>query len=360
MRSRERTKRYVLGRKHEDWLGDSRSPEGSIVRATDIYVPPQRIGFGRLGARDSARASYLAGAALAAFGLEGYSIAAVIKHSNVVVRLVSPSGPALALRLRIAPAVDARTEFEWLSAVRRGTGLRVVEPFAEEFVENTRVVVDRDGTLVECSLFYWADGTPLAAHLSTENYKELGRMTAELHDFACGWSAPPGLKPLVWNRTLYYEGTELVVSNSRFRSFVSRQEASAVETIMARADEELRSLALASDRIFLHGNIEMWNVLTTGPGELRLLDFEDVMLGTPVQDVAITLFYGSERSDYDRLIRAYQEGYCGRREWPVRDGRQMDLLVAARATMLLNYALETEAKKKLVTDRLLPLILAAA
>jgi Ser/Thr protein kinase RdoA (MazF antagonist) len=93
---------------------------------------------------------------------------------------------------------------------------------------------------------------------------------------------------------------------------------------------------------------------------LRLIDFEDVMFGAPVLDVAITLYYGRERPDYVALSQAYEAGYRSVRDWPVRDSRQMDLLIAARAAMLLNHALQTEPDKKWVTDRLLPLILAAA
>ena len=129
---------------------------------------------------------------------------------------------------------------------------------------------------------------------------------------------------------------------------------------MRDADVELGRLAAAPDRIFLHGNIEMWNVLTTRPGELRLLDFEDVMLGPPVLDVAITLYYGRERTDHEVLSKAYEAGYRSVRDWPVSNSHQMDLLVAARAAMLLNHALKTEPDKRSVTDRLLPLILAAA
>ena len=50
----------------------------------------------------------------------------------------------------------------------------------------------------------------------------------------------------------------------------------------------------------------------------------------------------------------------GHRCVEVRDSRQMDLLVAARAAMLLNHGLQTAADRQSVTDRLLPLILAAA
>ena len=82
-----------------------------------------------------------------------------------------------------------------------------------------------------------------------------------------------------------------------------------------------------------------------GPRQLRLLDFEDVMFGDPVLDVAITLYYGRERPDHAALSEAYESGYRSVREWPVRDTRQMDLLVAARAVMLLNHALQTELTK---------------
>ncbi|KKK05783.1 phosphotransferase enzyme family protein [Micromonospora sp. HK10] len=323
-------------------------------------MPPQRIGIKTLTADDAARAGVLVEAALEAFGLDGYTVASLTRHSNVTARLVSEDGPPLALRLRSGPTVDGRTEFEWLSAVRRGTDVRVVEPFADDFHRNTRVVVDADGIPVECALFHWAAGRPLAADLSETNYHKLGWMSASLHEFASKWVAPPGLKPLVWDRTMYYAGTSLVITDPRHREYVSRHDAQTVAAVAEEADAELGRLAECPDRIFLHGNIEMWNVLTTSPGELRLLDFEDVMFGHPVLDIAITFYYGRERSDHPLLCRAYEAGYRSVRAWPVRDSRQMDLLTAARAAMLLNHALLTEKEKRPVTDRLLPLILAAA
>lgn len=325
-----------------------------------LYVPPQRIGFGTLGDAEAARVGSLVDAALAAFSLDGYSIASLTKHSNVTARLVSHRGPPLALRLRTGPRVDSPTEFAWLQAVRQGTTIRVVEPFAEDFESNTRVVVDADGTPTECALFHWAEGRPLAADLTVENYRALGRMSARLHEFASAWRPPPGLKPLVWDRTIYYEGTSLVLTDPCFEEYISRNDADAVERVLGEADDELIRLAAAPGRIFLHGNIEMWNVLTTAPGKLRLLDFEDVMVGAPVLDVAVTLYYGRERPGYGGLSAAYESGYRSVRGWPVVDARQMDLLVAARAAMLLNHALQTEEDKGPVTDRLLPLILAAA
>ena len=325
-----------------------------------IYVPPQRIGIKDLVDAEALRSRTVAEQALAAFALDGYEVASLTKHSNVTARLVSPGAPSLALRLRQAPGVDVRTELEWLRAVRRGTSVRVVETYAEAAADTVRRVTGPNGETVECTLFLWADGQPLAAHLTETNYRELGRLSAALHEFGARWKPPEGLKPLLWNQTMYYEGSRLQVVDPQYRAFISTSEARIVKEVVAAADAELSQLAREAHGIYLHGNIEMWNVLTTGPGELRLLDFEDVMHGDPVLDIAITLYYGRERNDYRALSSAYEEGYRSVRPWPVRDSRQLDILTAARATMLLNHALQTESDKQSVTERLLPLILAAA
>lgn len=327
--------------------------------ASDVYVPPQRIGFRELSAPEAARVASLVDSALQAFGLKGYEVASLTKHSNVTARLVSASGPALALRLRDAPGVDVRTEYEWLDAVRRGTSIHVIETFAEALDGMVRTVEAPDGKPIECALFLWAQGRPLAAELNETNYRELGRTTALLHDFAATWNPPADLKPLVWDRTMYYENTALVFGEPDYAEYVTATQASSIERIVAEADRELARLARDPTCMFLHGNIEMWNVLVTGPGQLRLLDFEDVMFGHPVLDVAITFYYGRERKDYPALTQAYESGYRSVRTWPVRNPRQLELLTAARATMLLNYALQTETDKRSITARLLPLILSA-
>lgn len=323
------------------------------------YVPPQRIGIEPLRGADEAQVRVRVSDALAAFGLEGYRVEALMRHSNLTARLVRDESPTLALRMRSGPAVDARTEFVWLDAVRRGSSILVVQPFANEFEMNTRIVEHSDGAVTECALFLWAEGASLAAELTIENYRLLGVLSAELHEFASRWDAPPGLNPLVWDKTMYYEGTSLIIAEPRYGEFISRSAAEKVLQVVHEADKELGRLASARDQIYLHGNIEMWNVLVEPSGGLRLLDFEDVMIGSPLLDIAITLYYGQERADYKDLSGAYEAGYRSVRPWPVQSARQLKLLTAARAAMLLNHALLTVADKRDVTERLLPLILEA-
>ena len=330
-----------------------------LMGRPDIYVPPQRIGIKPFSQEAEEQARALIASALEAFGLTGYSVALVSKHSNITAKLISPEAPPLALRVRSAPGVDARTEFTWLQAVRNGTDLDVVRPWASSFAENTRLVQGPDGSPVECSLFYWVPGEPLAAHLTPENYSALGLLTARLHDFAAGWRPPHGLKPLCWNRCLYYTESQFVIDAPAYRKLISPADAEVVRRVKSSADAELERLSRLDERFYLHGNIEMWNVVTTGPRKLTLIDFEDVMFGHPALDVASTSYYGRERPDYLDLIGAFRSGYTDLREWPVRDDRQLALLMAARAIMLLNHALQTEEDKQDVVSRLLPTIMNA-
>ncbi len=328
--------------------------------APAAYVPPQRIGFKTLPPADLPLYRQVVAQALDHFGVRDYSIDGFLRHSNITARITRPGRPGLALRVRTGPTVSARTELTWLLAVRAGTHVRTVAPYGTSLEEMTvEIPHPVEGGPLECSLFRWAEGEPLAAHLTPNSYHRLGALAAEMHTFATSWTAPDGLAPLSWDRTMYYEGTRLVVARPEHSALVSRREAAIVEQVVAAADVELARLAALPNPIFLHGNIEMWNVLVDQMGRLRLLDFEDVMRGQPIHDIAITLYYGMERPDYQELAAAFRAGYTSVRDWPDVDEPVLRLLMAARATMLVNHTLLTEPDPRPVVARLLPIILRA-
>jgi Ser/Thr protein kinase RdoA (MazF antagonist) len=72
-------------------------------------------------------------------------------------------------------------------------------------------------------------------------------------------------------------------------------------------------------------------------GELYVIDFEDVNLGYPVQDVAVTLSYGRQREGYEAWRAAFKDGYSSVRAWPGEGERTIETLMAARSVMFINY-----------------------
>ena len=68
-----------------------------------------------------------------------------------------------------------------------------------------------------------------------------------------------------------------------------------------------------------------------------MIDFEDVNLGYPVQDIAVSLMYGQERDGYNEWKIAFKKGYCSVRMWPSEDEKTIETLMAARVVMFINY-----------------------
>ncbi|MEZ4659801.1 MAG: phosphotransferase [Caldilineaceae bacterium] len=68
-----------------------------------------------------------------------------------------------------------------------------------------------------------------------------------------------------------------------------------------------------------------------------MLDFEDLMIGSPLQDVAITLYYGRTHADYAALAAAFEEGYHSVRPWPAPSLYELETLIAGRTLMFINY-----------------------
>jgi Ser/Thr protein kinase RdoA (MazF antagonist) len=112
--------------------------------------------------------------------------------------------------------------------------------------------------------------------------------------------------------------------------------------VIEKSDAVFARLFRDTDELMLiHGDLHYWNV-HVHQGEIYLIDFEDVNLGYPVQDIAITLSYGQHREGYQEWKSAFMEGYTSIREWPNLAEDVIPTLTAARTAMFINYAARIE------------------
>ena len=266
-------------------------------------------------------------------------------HTNVTYRVDTEDGRAFALRVGTTledTDADVASEMAWLSALVRESDVPVVRP-----VENA------DGELVtmavgpgvpeerRCVLFSWLPGSVLADQTSTARYADLGELAAQLHDHGERWRPPRTFRPLVWDRVFYYPTEPVVLFDPRYRRWMTKERTDTLREALEILTPELGRLHRERRLCVIHGDLQMGNVMVHR-GRLTAFDFEDVMRGTPVQDIAITLSYGRARPDYGELCRAFRAGYERRRGWPVEFEGQLELLMAARKMMFLNYLLRTE------------------
>jgi Ser/Thr protein kinase RdoA (MazF antagonist) len=88
----------------------------------------------------------------------------------------------------------------------------------------------------------------------------------------------------------------------------------------------------------LHNDLHQWNV-RIWRGRLSPIDFEDLMWGWPVQDIATTLYYHLNDS-FSAMRDAFQEGYTRVSPWPERYPGEVGAFLAAQGMMLANFILE--------------------
>ncbi|MDH4067258.1 MAG: phosphotransferase, partial [Acidobacteriota bacterium] len=106
----------------------------------------------------------------------------------------------------------------------------------------------------------------------------------------------------------------------------------------ARAEEAIAALRGAVPMQLLHGDFHPWNVKVQR-SRIAAFDFEDLMWGWPIQDVATALYYFHGNPEYQVLANAFAEGYRSVAPWPAANQSEIDTFLMGRALVLANYVL---------------------
>jgi Ser/Thr protein kinase RdoA (MazF antagonist) len=241
--------------------------------------------------------------------------------------------------------VENQAEMYWLDAIKRDKPIKAIEP-----------IVRRDGTYIttaevqgipgekRCVLFKWVPGKTLEHYLTPKNYYKLGQTLARLHIHAETLNPlPMHIQPKKWDTIFYYPDEPVVYNAAEYSHLFPPERIACIDAVITHANRVFENLyACQDDLILIHGDLHYWNVHVY-QGDLYVIDFEDVMLGHPVQDIAITLYYGKDHQAYHELCAAFQQGYTSIRVWPVENEYVIAALMAARSVNFINYVARIEA-----------------
>jgi Ser/Thr protein kinase RdoA (MazF antagonist) len=234
----------------------------------------------------------------------------------------------------------------WLSALRCDTGLGLPEPLPA-----------RNGSLVitvqvpgvpeprHCALFTWLPGPDLAGRLNTENVYKLGQYSARLHEHAKTFSPPDDFRLRKLDRVFPYSDPDfsyvepVLIFNDGFCDLFPPRRLEIFRRVVDRIQSALDDLyADPGELRVIHNDLHQWNVKVYR-GEMYALDFEDLIWGYPIQDIATTLYYYQGYSNWKDLFEAFRQGYTSQSEWPEAYPGQMETFMAGRGIMLVNYLL---------------------
>jgi len=255
-----------------------------------------------------------------------------VDGSKYVIRIYSETDSSLA---------ENQTEMFWLAALARDTELRIIQPVTRKDGEYL-TFVSMEGIPGEkrCAIYKWVPGVPLEKYVSVKTYYQLGAIMAGLHNHAEGLILPGEIQPKRWDKTFYFPGEKAVYNTSEFSDLYTPEQIRILDRACACANPFLAEMYKKDRTPFvIHGDLHFWNV-HIHRGVLYVLDFEDMVMGFPEQDISISLYYLRNEANYAELASAFQAGYATMREWPNLPEGDLHSFWLARMTNFANYAAE--------------------
>ncbi len=284
----------------------------------------------------------LALAALQDYDLDLRRMSLLSNSFNAIYRIDTTGGEKYVLRVSL-PGMrsleEVRSEMTWLAALRRDTDLHVPLPFPTRKGDLVTTAEGEDVPAARhCTVFSWVPGKDLAQQISPVYYERLGVLAARLHNHAESYTPPEGF----WLKTMdkvIPAGTPDFFGEE-YEHLFPPERRKVFERAFERVEEALGKLyARPANPHVLHADLHQGNVKVYR-GKLYALDFDDTMIGYPVQDAAISFYYILHHPEYGDLREAYQRGYASERPWPEAYPGQIDAFVAGRAFLLVNFLVQ--------------------
>jgi Ser/Thr protein kinase RdoA (MazF antagonist) len=284
-------------------------------------------------------------AALERYDLDVTRVRLLSNDMNGIFRVDIAGGEKAVLRISVpgdgGHSLEAiNSEMVWLAALRREMDLKVPRPFAT-----------RDGALVStiqvsgvpearhCVVFSWVNGVDLADRPSRENWYKLGEFASHLHDHGLAFQPPEDFSINRYDKVFPFQ-EPVVIFDDAYRHILTPGRREIFQQAVDRVQAALDRLNAGPDGMgVIHGDLHQWNTRVYR-GQISALDFEDLMWGYPVQDIAVTFYYIREHDAYQVFRDAFKQGYTSRRVWPEGYPGEIDTFIAGRVLVLANYILE--------------------
>lgn len=288
------------------------------------------------------RLRHLALNALQQYNLQVARLRLVTNDLNGIFRVDTTRGEKYILRVTLPEGGHNRdhvaAEMDWLRALGYDTDLSVPRPL---LAKDGSLVVEAGAPGVPqprlCAIFSWVPGSDLADHLTPANIARLGELMARLHLHARTYQPPAGLELLRFDRVFPFPEPVLLFE-PRFAHLFPPDRRAVFQQAIEWAQGAIDHLQASGEPMrILHSDLHQWNVRIYR-SRLSPIDFEDLMWGWPVQDIATSLYYQLDDSFFT-MRDAFQAGYTRISPWPERYPGEIGSFLAAQGMMLANFVL---------------------
>ncbi|MFC2079644.1 phosphotransferase enzyme family protein [Candidatus Bipolaricaulota bacterium] len=287
------------------------------------------------------------------YGLTPVKLSQITEASNTIFRVSTADSGDYVLRMTAPKSChgpdEVRSEVAWLHALDNDTDIGIPSPVArldDEYV--TEVFALGAPNPICCALYRWVPGVMLDARLTEDNVRKLGILMARLHEHAARFVPPPGFRIRTYDSVFPYADESfpnvepiVLLSDEPTAPLTHKQRTTYCDAHQIVAEEVERLMDSRDGLRVIHNDLHMWNVKVDGD-RMYALDFEDMMWGHPIQDIATTLCYFRWREPYDTMRAAFRSGYESVCTWPETREGQLETLIMGRMILLANYVAVSE------------------
>lgn len=290
---------------------------------------------------------------LGEYGMVPTRLKQITDASNTIFRVSMKDSEDCVLRMT-APkschgADEIRSEVSWLHAIDRDTDIGIPAPIARldgDYV--TEVSVPGEAEPIGCAVYRWVPGLMLDDRLTENNVRHLGKLMARLHEHSAGFIPPDGFRIRTFDSVFPYAvkgfaGLEpIVLFNEDAQAPLTVKQRPIFQDAYQRVADEIERLMRKEEPLrVIHNDLHVWNV-KVDRDRLYALDFEDMMWGHSIQDIATTMYYFRWPDTYKTMLSAFRSGYESAQSWPEDHEGQLETLIMGRVLLLANYIAVSE------------------
>jgi len=276
------------------------------------------------------------------------SVKFLTEETNIYFKLITEDGTHYALKIYHNGSSTYEDNIAEIYFINRLKGIQTPHALLNKKGEGiTLVKNDKDASPIRIAIYTWLDGLDHYGNESIKTFKELGYQVALIHQQTAGWEIPEDIFIKKWDKIFYYTGEQPVYMKPEYKQIVTEKDREMLDKLVPVLNKKLAAFYSKQKPQLLHGDLNPWNVKFEN-NEIRIFDFEDSLLGYPVHELSIILYFYryTDSLNYTEIKNALIEGY--KEVFPQAEfsDEEIELLILAREVTFMNYSLQFDEEPK--------------
>ena len=268
------------------------------------------------------------------YGITGSEFECVNHAYNTTFKFLASDGTHYAMRISTASRKWPEhiwAEVQWLLALEKEGSITAPVPIKNlqgELFSNHYFFYQ--GGNLDVIIYPWIEGEVIEEDPSDNQLFELGRQMATMHLLSKNWEPEGYANFLKLDKPLQVREDNLFTYELEI---ISASQYQLLREIHDRTEKLFEKLREEAEPQLIHADLHSGNIIWRD-GKMIILDFDDAGIGFRLQDLAIAIFYLREDREREKQLLA---GYSSITPLPDYDPADLELLVANRNLVLLNY-----------------------